>query len=443
MSQWQELIRNHVAWQSLQSFGPLLDQAASRDGIDSSSLDLVERMRTANAFSGRRLASSDPALVYQPALDGLGQHLQSSVAEVQAYLADGQPGHLVNANNSVSEALANLARLVAPDAPEELTALAEAASAYRVSMERALSESQVAVLAGKKDVESLAARVAELTTDVAAQRMSATTLISEIQGQFSTSQEGRAREFTDQQAARQKDFSDAQAARQGRFDELHASFGVKLNEQDAEFTKQREAIQLDAREKLAQMDADYRQSAAAVLQAIESHKLEVEKLVGVIGTLGVTSGYQKAANSAKNSTVFWQGLTLTGFVVVIAFAYKAFLPAIEGDFSWEKFAGRVVLTIAVGVFAAYAAAQADRYMESERRNRKLALELEAVGPYLAPLPEAQQQAFRLALGERTFGKDELRFGDRGKSPATVIDVVMKSKEFRDFVTDLVRAARQG
>lgn len=441
MSQWQELVRNHVAWQSLQSFGPLLDQAASREGIDSTSLDLVERMRTANGFIGRRLASSDPALVYLPALDGLGQHLQSSVAAAQAYVADGQPGHLVNANNSVSEALANLARLVAPDAPEEFTALAEAALAYRVSMERALSESQAAVLAGKKDVESLAARVTELAADVSAQRTSATTLISEIQGQFSTSQEGRAREFTDQQAARQKEFSDTQSARQGRFDELHASFAMKLTEQDAEFTKQREAAQLGAREKLAQLDEDFRKSAALILQAIETHKVDVEKLVGVIGTLGVTSGYQKAANSAKNATMFWQGLTLTGFAIVIAFAYKAFLPAIEGEFSWEKFAGRVALTIAVGVFAAYAAAQADRYMESERRNRKLALELEAVGPYLAPLPEEQQQSFRLALGERTFGKEEPRFGARDKSPATMVDVVMK-KEFREFVAEVVRAARQ-
>lgn len=45
-------------------------------------------------------------------------------------------------------------------------------------------------------------------------------------------------------------------------------------------------------------------------------------------------------------------------------------------------------------------------MESERRNRKLALELEAIGPYLAPLPEERQLEFRLALGDRTFGRED-------------------------------------
>lgn len=443
MSQWQEAIRNHPAWQGLQSLGPLLDQVASREGLDSTSLDLVERMRTANMFVGRRLASLDPALVYQPALDALGAQLQSSLSELQAFIADEQVGHLVNANNGISEVLSNVARLVSPPAPEELTAMFEAASAYRASMERALSESHAAVAGLRTDVEALAARLSELTNEVSSQRASATSLSTEFQSQFSTSQEGRAKEFTEQQAVRQKDYSEAQTARQVRFDELHASFSQKLNDQEAEFGRQRDAIQQSAKDRLSQLDEGFRDSAAAILKVIESHKNDVEKLVGVIGNLGVTSGYQKAADSALNATRFWQTLTVAGFGVVILFAYKAFLPALEGEFSWEKFAGRVVLTIAVGVFAAYAAAQADRYMESERRNRKLALELEAVGPYLAPLPEAQQQSFRLALGERTFGKDEQRFGDKGKSPATVIDVVMKSKEFRDFVTELVRAARQG
>jgi hypothetical protein len=170
----------------------------------------------------------------------------------------------------------------------------------------------------------------------------------------------------------------------------------------------------------------------------------VEKLVGVIGNLGVTSGYQKAADSAKKSMWLWQGLTLAGFAMVIGFAYLAFLPAIQGDFSWEKFAGRVVLTVAVGLFAAYSATQGDRYMEAERRNRKLALELEAVGPYLAPLPEEQQQTFRLALGERTFGRDEHRLGHRDKSPASIVDVLKskEAKELREFITELVKAARQ-
>lgn len=129
-------------------------------------------------------------------------------------------------------------------------------------------------------------------------------------------------------------------------------------------------------------------------------------------------------------------------VAVIAFTWVAFLPLTQGTFSWQSFAGRVVLSLAVGVLAAYAAAQGDRYLEIERRNRKLALELEAIGPYLAPLPVDKQEAFRLQLGERTFGREEAGVGRKAaKSPASVMDILMKSKEFREFVAEIVKAAR--
>jgi hypothetical protein len=40
----------------------------------------------------------------------------------------------------------------------------------------------------------------------------------------------------------------------------------------------------------------------------------------------------------------------------------------------------------------------------ERRIRKLALELEAIGPYLAPLSVEEQNRFRLEIGELSFGR---------------------------------------
>jgi len=127
---------------------------------------------------------------------------------------------------------------------------------------------------------------------------------------------------------------------------------------------------------------------------------------------------------------------------IIYVAAKAFLPLVQGGFNWEGFAGRVFVSLTVGVLAAYAAAQADKHIQVERQNRKLALELEAIGPYLAPLPLEKQEEFRLEMGNRSFGRDEI--GHRGKaekSPASVIDILVKSKEFREFVAEIVKAAR--
>jgi len=64
MSQWQEQIRNHPVWQTLQDLGPAIDLVAARDGVDAVGLDLIDRFRTVprlrrpSAFTAFRFSSS-------------------------------------------------------------------------------------------------------------------------------------------------------------------------------------------------------------------------------------------------------------------------------------------------------------------------------------------------------------------------------------------------
>jgi hypothetical protein len=100
---------------------------------------------------------------------------------------------------------------------------------------------------------------------------------------------------------------------------------------------------------------------------------------------------------------------------------------------------RVFLSLTVGVFAAYAAKQASNNLDIERRNRKLALELEALGPFIAPLPTEMQNKFRADLGERSFGIPD---GDSktptGRDPVTAMDML---KEVRELVVDLSKKGK--
>src|SRR5450432_2620541 len=48
----------------------------------------------------------------------------------------------------------------------------------------------------------------------------------------------------------------------------------------------------------------------------------------------------------------------------------------------------------------------NKYYKIERRNRKMALELEAIGAFLGPLPEEDKQKFRHTIGDRSFGRDD-------------------------------------
>lgn len=57
-------------------------------------------------------------------------------------------------------------------------------------------------------------------------------------------------------------------------------------------------------------------------------------------------------------------------------------------------------------------------------------------PFLCRTP---QDKFSVDIGDRSFGREEAGLGRRAdKSPVSVIDVFMKSKESREFLRELIK-----
>jgi hypothetical protein len=488
MSQWTDRVLSHAVWQQMETLGPALDQALSREGIDSTSIQGIERLRAILTFTGKRLAGADPELIQQPPLDGIAGSIQSILSDITAFQNDGDGARIVNANTHADSILVHLATVHYPFVSDDLTALRDASVAYRGTLEQSVERVHTSFSSISSEATALNSRLSELRVAIEAESAKLTALGTDFQARYSESEAGRTREFTDKvqgaliqltveaatvqkrlselaaeivtergrlttlgaefqsqfstaQESRGREFSETQTSRQDKFASLISDYTLKLTEQNAEFSKERETAFQQYQINVSELKENYGKEARGVLDQIEQHKRDVEKLVGVIGNLGVTSGYQKVANQAWWSMLAWQAIAVGSMLSVIWFAVRAFLPLTAGDISWQGFAGRIVLSLAIGVLGAYAAAQADKFMEIERRNRKLALELEAIGPYLAPLPVDKQEEFRLQIGDRTFGRDEGRVGRKSdKSPATVLDVLMR-KEVREFMESFAKLYR--
>jgi hypothetical protein len=483
MSVWDERIRANVIWQALETVGAVIDTASSKEGITAEAVDSLERLRAVLAFSGKRLAAVDPVLLEPSSLSKISAAWTAVQSELEAFSTDGAIAHLVTANESADVVLRALSAVLSPLTSDDLSTISESASAYRATLKRHLSESNRSnAILERTSTENLT-KLAELAVEVAAERQKIATALTEHQSQFTVAQTTRASEFSTAQSERQvanaesnallersyaeaqsdrqskhsvsvaehqaqftaaqeeraRTDQEAQADRQTKFSTLMLDYAQKLSEQNTQFTSQAEAAKKQSQEELNQLKEAHEGSAQDILEQMNGHRRQIEKLVGVIGNLGVTSGYQVAANHARVALYVWQFLTVVALGGLISVAYIiAFTPnPAHGDFV-QGFATRIFLTIAIGVFAAYSASQADKASIAERKNRKLALELEAVGPYIAPLPEEMQNKFRADLGERSFGVPD---GDSRKaadaSPATILDV-LKSKELRELVDDALK-----
>lgn len=430
MAQWTERYKSHQIWQLLQNLGPEIDNAFNREGADPDTLDSLARLKSILSFVGRRLAGSDPYLFQISLLDNMSNALQSVTQEVQNFIANGSAGHIQKANSHGDTVLTHLAQINVQLTTEDFMAAKESAESYRIGLDKALIVVSGAASQLSGELDSLRTRMTELSTELTAERKRLSTTASDFQTQFSTAQELRSTTF----ATDNKE-------RQDRFTTLFTEFTQKLGEQNTEFTKQREDIARLHQSELDELKKQFIDKSTMLHEEILSRKVEVEKLVGVIGNLGVTSGYLKTANEAKRTVRVWQIITVCAMLILIVIAYKAFLPAIAVGFTWAGFAGRVFVSLTVGALAAYAGTQADKYQKIERYNRRLALELEAIGPFIAPLSEDKQADFRIKVGDRSFGQGEDAHSDLdAKSPTTVADILADPK-VRSFIIDIINASK--
>lgn len=430
MAQWSERYKNHQVWQLLQNLGPIIDNAFTRENIDGETLDGLARLKSILSFVGRRVAGTDPYLFQVVTLDNLSSTLQLLTQEVQNFIANGNTGHITNANSYGDIVLTQLAQINVQLTTEDFMAAKEAAESYRSGLEKALINVTGTASQCLSEIDALQKRIADVSAELTAERTRLSTITSDFQTQFSTAQELRSSTFANDQ----KD-------RQDRFTVLFTEYTKKLGEQNSEFTTQRGEIARSHQNEIDELKGQFVDEANGLHEEILKHKADVEKLVGVIGNLGVTSGYLNTANSANRKVWFWQAITLGAMGMLIYIAYYAFLPVIGNEFAWTSFAGRVFVALTVGALAAYAGTQADKYQKIERYNRRLALELEAIGPYIAPLSEEKQADFRIKVGERSFGQGEGAHSELdAKSPTTVADILTDPK-VRSLITDIIKAAK--
>lgn len=514
MSQWIDRINNHAIWNELKALGIAIDLAVAREGNDAASIDGLERIRTVLAFCGKRLAATAPFLIEPGSLGEIYTPLVAARTELESYVTDGLATHIAAANLKADEMLTALASILAPIAPEDLTVINESISSYHTTLEKYLQEALAAQQKLKEASDANDTKISDLEAAIAEEQKKLATLVLDYQSQFSTAQDKRASEFSavlaDQQTkfaasaaeqqtlfskdqdARNSDYAATQIANQEKFALLLTDYTQKLKDQDKAFIEQLQNAAKSHDASLAALESGYKVTAEEILKQINKHKKDVEDLVGVIGNLGVTSGYQKVANFARKMLFIWQGFTvlaLGGLIIVaITMAYPSLItilfpsidkipttsltppspitpketeisavspkatdksavstqatiqatPAPSDSMFYQGLATRIFLSLTFGVFAAYAARQASHFLEMERKNRKLALELEALGPYIEPLDKEKQDEFRLKIGDRSFGvHDDISNKPKSDDPVTAYDM-LKPKEWGEAVASLVK-----
>jgi hypothetical protein len=142
------------------------------------------------------------------------------------------------------------------------------------------------------------------------------------------------------------------------------------------------------------------------LLEIEGKKTEIDNILGHVSGRAVAGDYEKSATEEKNKADWLRrGSLLCMALIAVSLGYS-FWETIGTEFNWQKSLFRITLTFLLSVPAAYLARESAKHREQQYQHLQTSLDLKAISPFLASLPDEEQHKIKIAIASKLFaGRD--------------------------------------
>lgn len=333
-------------------------------------------------------------------IQGLSQinaNFQGVVNEVNNFISNKNPSHIVNAANQIDQNILPLLWSFSPRIHElDCKAISE-------TFEDIRNASLTTIKILKQEELSLAEKISTLNQEIVTQQSKLETLTESI-----AAQKAEALAVT---AQVQKEYADTEAKRNADFVNIIESFKIAFNSHQDE----------------------YKIKATHLITALETSRDEAANIVQVVGNIGVTGNYQKIANSESKEANRWRwiavGMFALGIGTAMATLWKFWDVPFTPENAWSAII-RLLYAIAITTPAWYAAKESARHRTNADSARQTELELASLGPFIELMPTDKKEAIREELIKNYFGK--------GVMPHEVNEPV-KIKDLKDLLVEAIKA----
>ncbi len=164
---------------------------------------------------------------------------------------------------------------------------------------------------------------------------------------------------------------------------------------------------------------------STVATELQMKKKEVDDILGLISGNAVAGDYEKnAAIEKREADVFRYASLLCMCLIAILLAFT-FWETTQNTFSWDKSAFRILAAVFLSAPAAYLARESSKHRHQQNAHLQASLDLKAVSPYVASLPEEIQHKIKAEVASRVFsGRDFSKMGDDA-FPLNAQEIVVK------------------
>ncbi|MCE7648542.1 hypothetical protein [Vibrio fluvialis] len=161
------------------------------------------------------------------------------------------------------------------------------------------------------------------------------------------------------------------------------------------------------------------------LNEVESKKKQIDEILGHVAGRTISGDYETSAAEEKEMANWLRYASLgCMFAIVVVVAYS-FWETTTNDFQWQNSVFRIVLAVMLSVPAAYLARESAKHREQQYSHLQTSLDLKAISPYIASLPESEQHKIKVEVAGRLFAAKDFSKVGADPYPINVHEIVME------------------
>ena len=392
--------------QNLQNCKPTLEQmrtalngAKNMPPPDPQAAAVFDRFVKVLNFLEPRVKAMDAALMTIPQSQNLQNQLQGLSGAFKSFLQNAaQWQQLNNSIDAVLTAVTGIPIIFTESAADQYTAAladfmrfrdqaikqAEDRAAKMEDRAKALDITVTAVDSRAKDIQNqVIQEKTRLDSIITAAQQQVIKLSQDEQSRYSGAEAQRTKIVTDNEAKRD------------------AEHKAKLAELAAKFEQMSDAKQKE----FSAITDTHRKTAEETATALKQQLQEASHLVGLIANTGMAGHYQIIANREWRWMWIMRWVAGAFFLGAIVAIWWLIGGVHSAQVDWEMVVFRFALVVVVLVPAFYFARESGRHLQREAHNRRIELELSALQPFIARLPEKEAQEIIKKKADQYFGQE--------------------------------------
>lgn len=170
------------------------------------------------------------------------------------------------------------------------------------------------------------------------------------------------------------------------------------------------------------------------MEALQKKEDDVNKLLGIISGKSIAGSYENCASDEKTMADWLRYGSLACMGIIAAVLLYSLYETTQSSFNIENSTFRVVFTLILSIPAAYLARESTRHRQQQYQHLQTSLDLKAITPYIASLPETEQHKIKYEVAHRLFASKQstVNNGDPNAFPINTHELLIKVIDKLDF-----------